>query len=88
MATLLQSEQLKLNGAGYMDAKMQPVKSLSDLNKITRSHRFIGLTITVIDDGSGLGPRDYWLKDNLSKWVLKKMPFSMNISGDDIENIQ
>lgn len=87
MSTINYSDQLYYINKGYIDAKMQPVSFLSDLDKIPRSQRFLGLTITVLDDGYGLGPRDYWIKNNTSKWVLKEMPSNIKISGGDIETL-
>lgn len=71
MATLTYSDKIIYTGKGYLDAKIQPVNSVNDLNKIPRSQRFIGLTITVLDDGSGR-PHDYWLESSLTAWVKKK----------------
>lgn len=85
MSTLNYSDQLYHTGKGYMDAKIQPVKTISELNNIPRADRFVGLTITVLDDGLGLGPRDYWIKESTSKWVLKEMPSAIMITGDDVE---
>ena len=84
MATKDYASQLKYTGAGYLDAKMQPVKTVSDLNSIAKSKRFIGLTVTVLDDGNG-SPRDYWLRDNIELWELKKYPALIEVSGNDIE---
>lgn len=87
MSTINYSDQLNYINKGYIDAKMQPVASIEDLSNIPRSQRFLGLTVTVLDDGSGLGPRDYWIKNNTSKWVLKEMPSDMKITGNDIETL-
>lgn len=85
MSTINYSDQLNYIGKGYVDAKMQPVKTLSDLSNIPRSQRFLGLTVTVLDDGSGLGPRDYWITTNTAKWILKEKSCEIKISGSDIE---
>ena len=54
--------QYLYNGPGYLDAKIQPVENVSDLNKILLRQRFIGLTVTVIHpDGPDSKPCDYWL---------------------------
>jgi hypothetical protein len=87
MAILTYSDQLNYSGKGYLDAKMQPVATVSDLNKIPRSQRFIGLTVTVLDDGSGR-PYDYWIENNVAKWVKKTMPVDGKIiiplEGNDL----
>lgn len=87
MAVLTYSDQIKFSGKGYLDAKIQPVATVSDLNSIPRSQRFIGLTVTVLDDGSGR-PYDYWIENNVSKWVRKTMPIdkdmSLPLSGNDL----
>lgn len=90
MAKLNYTDQLNFTGAGYIDAKMQPVETVADLNKIPRSQRFVGLTVTVLDDGSGK-PFDYWLETSVTKWVKKIMPtegeINIQIKGDDIETL-
>jgi hypothetical protein len=87
MATLTYSDQINFSGKGYLDAKIQPVETVSDLNKIPRSQRFIGLTVTVLNDGSGR-PYDYWIENNVAKWVRKTMPIdkemSLPLNGNDI----
>ncbi len=87
MAILTYSDQLNYSGKGYLDAKMQPVATVSDLNKIPRSQRFIGLTVTVLDDGSGR-PYDYWIENNVAKWVKKTMPVDgkiiIQLEGNDL----
>lgn len=88
MSKVNYAQQMYYTGAGYLDAKMQPVATLEDLQKITRSHRFIGLTVTVLNDGTGQGPRDYWIKENVAKWVLKEMPSDIDIVGSDVEKIE
>ena len=88
MAKINYTAQLNYTGAGYIDAKMQPVAAVADLNKIPRSQRFIGLTITVLNDGSGK-PADYWIESSLTKWVRKHTQgggdASLPIQGDDVE---
>lgn len=90
MAILTYSDQLNYSGKGYLDAKMQPVATVSDLNKIPRSQRFIGLTVTVLDDGSGR-PYDYWIKSSLAKWEKKTMPIdgeiTLPLDGNDKESV-
>lgn len=83
------SVRLRYTGGGYLDAKMQPVETLTDLNAITRTQRFVGLTVLVLDDGTGNGPREYFLKDGTSNthWVLKEYHTKLDtITGDDIED--
>ena len=88
MAILTYSDRIKYSGAGYLDAKIQPVATVADLNSIPRSQRFIGLTVTVLDDGSGR-PYDYWIENNVAKWVRKTMPtdtgVSLPLNGNDIQ---
>lgn len=88
MSTINYSDQLNYVGEGYIDAKMQPVATVKDLNNILRTQRFKGLTVTVLDDGNGLGPRDYWITTNTARWVLKESPSSIKIDGGDVEEIQ
>lgn len=78
------TEQVKYTGKGYLDAKMQPVATKEDLMNIPRSQRFVGLTVTVLDDGTGSGPADYWLKENVSTWEPKGDSIAVPISGDDV----
>lgn len=72
MAIINYTDQLKYTGKGYLDAKMMPVKSVSDLKSIPRTQRFEGLTITVLNDGE---PMDYWLVGGTSdsNWVKKSL---------------
>ena len=88
MAVITYTNQMSYNGRGYLDAKMHPVATKSDLDKIPRSQRFVGLTGTVLDDGSGR-TYDYWLESSLSTWVKKTMPEddddTLPLSGNDME---
>jgi predicted nucleic acid-binding Zn-ribbon protein len=70
MAVINYTDQLKYAGSGYLDAKMNPVASVADLKSISRNQRFIGLTVTVLNDGN---PQDYWLVNGTSNdnWVPK-----------------
>ncbi len=62
MSSKIVGNQYLYNGPGYLDAKIQPVESISDLDKILLRQRFIGLTVTVIHpEGPGSTPADYWL---------------------------
>lgn len=79
-------DQRFYDGKGYLDAKMQPVENIADLNDIKRANRFIGLTITVLDDGNGKGPQDYWLRESVTKWEKKTCNGKLDvIEGDDLE---
>lgn len=88
MSSRIVGNQYLYNGPGYLDAKIQPVESVSDLDNILLRHRFIGLTVTVIHpDGAGSSPADYWLVQdpNEEEGVLmwqKKISDSGNISVD------
>ena len=79
------TEQVKYTGKGYLDAKMQPVASMEELALIPRSQRFVGLTVTVLDDGMGAGPAEYWLRDNVTTWVIKNEFTGVLIAGDDTD---
>lgn len=74
------ASQLEYTGSGYLDAKIQPVANLGDLNRIPRSERFIGLTVTVLENG----PKDYWLRKNISEWEEKSSKGEFFFDGDDI----
>ena len=68
MSEKVVGNQYIYNGPGYLDAKIQPVESVSDLNKILLRQRFIGLTVTVIHpDGPDSKPADYWLVQDPNK---------------------
>lgn len=88
MAVLTYSEQIVFTGKGYLDSKMQPVATVGDLQKIPRTQRFVGLTVTVLNDGSGK-PHDYWIESNVSKWVKKPMggdgQATLPLEGNDKE---
>lgn len=70
MAIINYTDQLKYTGKGYLDSKMMPVNTFSDLQNIPRPQRFEGLTITVLNNGN---PQDYWLIGGTSNscWVPK-----------------
>lgn len=87
MSVINYSDQLNYVGKGYIDGKMQPVATLTELANIPRSQRFIGLTVTVLDDGCNCGARDYWIKNSVTKWVLKEMPSDIKITGNDVETV-
>ena len=62
MSSKVIGNQYLYNGPGYLDSKIQPVESVSDLDAILLRHRFIGLTVTVAHpDGPDSKPADYWL---------------------------
>lgn len=71
MAVTNYSNQFKYTGAGYIDAKIQPVATVADLNNIPRNQRFLGLTVTVLSDPDG-SQRDYWLRKSLTEWEPKE----------------
>lgn len=87
MASVTFNSQLNYSGRGYIDGKMQPVSKVEDLNKIPRSQRFIGLTVTVLNDGIHPYPVDYWIKDSSNKWSMKETPTFIPVSGDDVETL-
>ena len=68
MAIINYTDQLKYTGKGYLDSKMMPVNTFSDLQNIPRPQRFEGLTITVLNNGN---PQDYWLIGGTSNscWI-------------------
>lgn len=85
MAEITYLNQVRYVGAGYLDAKMQPVQSYSDLANIPRAQRFIGLEVVVLSDANNDGKQStYWLVDGTanSNWKIKD---SIEVSGDDIE---
>lgn len=79
MATLNNSNQIIYTGRGYLDAKMQPVNALEDLNKIPKSQRFLGLTVVVLTPE----PCEYWLPKSLAKW--EKKTATIDVDGNDLE---
>lgn len=79
MAIIKYGDQLLYTGKGYLDAKMQPVATIDDLNKIPRSQRFLGLTITVLQPE----PCEYWLPKNIANW--EKKTAVMDVDGNDVE---
>lgn len=69
-------DQRSYSGRGYVDAKMQPVETVEDLNaeNFPMVQRFLGLTVTVLNkdpETNEVNPVDYWLKDSIRKWVIK-----------------
>lgn len=87
MANLKTTNQLEYTGQGPLDSKCQPVASLDELNKIAKTKRYPGMTVTVMDDGSGK-QCEYWLvgEDGFSGvWEKKISSAEITIGGDDIE---
>lgn len=87
MATINYINQLEYTGQGPLDRKNQPVGTVDELNKIPKKERYPGMTITVLDDGSGK-QNDYWLvgDDGFSGVWEKKILGEITIDGDDIES--
>ena len=56
------TKQLKYTGKGYLDNKMQPVETVSELNsKFTnRNELKLGMVVTVLNGGGTNIPVDYW----------------------------
>lgn len=87
MAVLKYPNQMRYTGQGPLDRKNQPVASLEELNKINKLERYPGMTVTVMDDGSGK-QCEYWLvgEDGFSGiWEKKTSSAEITIGGDDIE---
>lgn len=83
------SEQYFSTAPGPLDAKLGPVQNLQELYAATkRSQRYKGMTVLVLDDGTGEGPAEYWLvKDtNNQAWEKKKTSGTIQITGDDVDN--
>lgn len=80
MAILSITDQYYTSSAGPLDAKLAPVATYDDLAKIKRAHRYVGMTITVLDE-----MHDYWLSGGTSNrcWV-KKVPPELEITGNDV----
>lgn len=85
MAIINYTDQLRYAGRGYLDAKMMPVQTIDDLKTISLTQRFEGLTITVLNDGSGI-PQDYWLVGGITNqyWVKK----GSNVNNEKIEELE
>ena len=56
------SKQLKYTGEGYLDYKMQPVKTVAELtSKFTNiNERKLGMVVTVLNPNGDNVPVDYW----------------------------
>lgn len=68
MAVVYNSNQIKYGGRGYLDAKIQPVANLAALEALDSLELIEGMTIVVLNDGSGQ-PHDYWYIGG--QWVKK-----------------
>ena len=82
------SEQLFGNYGGPVDAKLAPVADLAELYSATkRKNRYLGMTVLVLDDGTGGGPAEYWLVGGTANgnWVKKTTAGSLSLGGDDIQ---
>lgn len=68
------TEQLYLKSNAPLDAKLTPVDNVSDLNNIPRSDRYLGMTIVVLNKGTGEDPCEYWLPKTTinAGWVKKE----------------
>lgn len=60
---------------GPLDAKLTPADSyaeLTDMTRIPRAQRYVGLTVTVLNTGSG-SPIEYWLVGGTTNasWKVK-----------------
>ena len=80
MAVVYNSNQVKYGGRGYLDAKMQPVANLAALEALDSLELIEGMTIVVLNDGSGQ-PHDYWYIGG--QWVKKG-----NGGGGDIGELE
>lgn len=87
MATVKYINQLEYSGHGPLDRKNQPVKTIGELENIPKIERYPGMTVTVMDDGTGI-QSEYWLvgADGYSGvWEKKATSAEISISGDDVE---
>ena len=68
------TEQLYLKSNAPLDAKLTPVDNVSDLNNIPRSDRYLGMTIVVLNKGTGEDPCEYWLPKTTGNagWAKKE----------------
>lgn len=84
--------QYTYNGPGYLDAKIQPVETVADLDSILLRQRFVGLTVTVIHpDGADSKPADYWLvqdpneEEGVLMWERKTTDGKEYTAGEGID---
>ena len=66
-------EQYYSTAKGPLDAKLTPAEDyieLNDMTRIPRAHRYVGLTVTVLNSGS---PVEYWLVGGTTNksWKIK-----------------
>ena len=83
------SEQYFTTAGAPLDAKLSPVQNLAELYSATkRSQRYKGMTVLVLDDGTGEGPAEYWLvgDTNNASWQKKRSAGTIKITGDDVSN--
>ena len=87
MGVIKYTNQFEYISGGPLDAKNKPVQTLNELENIPKRERYPGMTITVLDDGSGK-QNDYWLvgDDGFSGVWEKKTLGEITIDGDDIES--
>lgn len=88
MSTIQVSEQYVGNYGAPLDYKLTPVANLQELySKVQRRQRYIGMTVVVLNDGTGGGPAEYWLVGGTadSNWVKKTVSGAIMISGDDVD---
>lgn len=72
---LLINEQYYTSRKGPLDSKLTPADSyaeLIDMTRIPRAQRYVGLTVTVLNAGSG-SPVEYWLVGGTTNasWKIK-----------------
>lgn len=61
MAVTNMTKQLKYTGEGYLDYKMQPVRTVAELSsKFITSELKLGMVVTVLNGGGTNVPVDYW----------------------------
>lgn len=74
--------QVRYTGAGYLDDKQNPVANLSELNaKFDTTELVKGMTVTVIDDGSGKMADYVW---DGTQWVKKSQESTTYEAGEYI----
>lgn len=77
--------QIRYTGPSCLDSKLKPVNLYSDLAKIPRAQRYIGMEIVVLNDENNENRQTkYWLVGGTSNnnWVLKTN--QIEVTGDDI----
>ena len=73
MSEISVNSQYRLTDNCPLDVKTQPVATVSDLYKIPRAQRYIGMTVTVLETDEMGNRFDYWLIDGTANfnWVRK-----------------